>query len=241
MANSTVLKKIFIGTAGAVFITGFAVEQKAVAVGVNILNSGFESPAAPYQPADTQYYSINNITNWQIAGSAGVFNPSASAATSGSFSQPVPEGSQVAYNGGGSITQQLSTNLAANTTYNLSAYVGRRNDIAFSGYNVQLLAGNTVLASNNSVTPAAGTFTPVNVTYTSGSNDAALGQPLTISLIGNSGGQAEFDNVSLDASTPVPFEFSPGLGILALGALGAVTQLKSQVQKWKLKSVVSSQ
>lgn len=31
----------------------------------------------------------------------------------------------------------------------------------------------------------------------------------------------------------VPFEFSPGLGILALGACGAIAQLKSKVQKWK--------
>ncbi len=29
------------------------------------------------------------------------------------------------------------------------------------------------------------------------------------------------------------FEFSPGLGILTLGALGATAQLKRQVQKWK--------
>ncbi len=34
----------------------------------------------------------------------------------------------------------------------------------------------------------------------------------------------------------VPFEFSPGLGILALGAMGAIAQLKSQVQKLKLKT-----
>lgn len=31
----------------------------------------------------------------------------------------------------------------------------------------------------------------------------------------------------------VPFEFSPGLGILALGACGAIAQLKSKVKKWK--------
>ena len=40
------------------------------------------------------------------------------------------------------------------------------------------------------------------------------------------------DNVAL-SSTPVPFEFSPGLGILALGACSAMARLKNQVQKWK--------
>lgn len=33
--------------------------------------------------------------------------------------------------------------------------------------------------------------------------------------------------------TAVPFNFSPGLGILVLGAGGAIAQLNSQVQKWK--------
>lgn len=33
--------------------------------------------------------------------------------------------------------------------------------------------------------------------------------------------------------TEVPFDFSPGLGILIIGAWGAIAQLKSKVQKWK--------
>ncbi len=169
MTTSTVLKKILIGTAGAVFVTGFAVQEKAVAVGITVLNSGFESPAAPYHPDNGLYYSVNDISSWQISqgGSAGVFNPGASQASRGVISQPVPDGAQIAYNNGGTISQQLSTNLAPNTTYTLSLYVGRRNDISFPGYNVELLAGGTVLASNNSVTPNSGTFAPISFTYTS--------------------------------------------------------------------------
>lgn len=34
----------------------------------------------------------------------------------------------------------------------------------------------------------------------------------------------------------VPFGFSPGLGILGLGALGSIAGIKSKVQKWKLSS-----
>ncbi len=230
MTTSTVLKKILIGTAGAVFITGFAVQEKAVAVGITVLNSGFESP-------HVSSYTTNDITSWQASpnpgSSVGVFNITGST----SFNQGAPEGSQVAYSNGGTISQTVSANLAANTTYTLSLDVGSRNDIPFPGYNVELLAGNTVLASGNSVTPAPGTFAPISVTYTTSSSDALLGQPLTIGLLGNNGGQTEFDNVTLNAtSTPVPFEFSPGLGILALGALAATAQFKSQVQKWKLKT-----
>lgn len=43
----------------------------------------------------------------------------------------------------------------------------------------------------------------------------------------------ENDNHSYRSATPVPFEFSPGLGILALGACGAISQLKSAMQKQK--------
>jgi len=249
MTDSSVMKtlNILIGTAGAVFITGFAVEQKAVAVGVNILNAGFESPAAPRQSGG-YYYSINDITSWQVTpdqgSAAGVFNIPASVAGSGNnsmFNQSAPEGSQVAFNNGGTISQQLSTSLAPNTTYNLSAFVGRRNDLSFPGYNISLTAGGNVLAFNDSVTPAPGAFAPVNVTYTSSSSGTGIGQPLGISLIAKDGGQIDFDNVALNAtangtgSTPVPFDFSPGLGILALGAMGAIAQLKSQVVQ-KLKT-----
>jgi len=76
---------------------------------------------------------------------------------------------------------------------------------------------------------------------TSSSSGTGIGQPLGISLIAKDGGQIDFDNVALNAtangtgSTPVPFDFSPGLGILALGAMGAIAQLKSQVVQ-KLKT-----
>lgn len=46
---------------------------------------------------------------------------------------------------------------------------------------------------------------------------------------------ADIDNnhIQVLSSTPVPFEFSPGLGIMALGACGAIAQLKSKMQKLK--------
>lgn len=39
--------------------------------------------------------------------------------------------------------------------------------------------------------------------------------------------------VTAEPPTPVPFEFSPGLGILALGACGALAKLNSSVRKLK--------
>jgi hypothetical protein len=91
------------------------------------------------------------------------------------FNSSLPDGSQVAYNNAGSIFQALTFNLTTNTNYLLSVFVGRRNDAPFPGYNVELLAGNNVLASNNSVIPELGEFAEVLVQYTSASNNPFLG------------------------------------------------------------------
>ena len=48
------------------------------------------------------------------------------------------------------------------------------------------------------------------------------------------GGYSGTDSLQLNAEpNAVPFEFSPGLGILALGACTGIAQLRSKVQKWK--------
>ena len=44
---------------------------------------------------------------------------------------------------------------------------------------------------------------------------------------------AGFDNVTVSNATAVPFEFSPSMGILALGAWGAFSQLKSKLKNRK--------
>lgn len=46
-------------------------------------------------------------------------------------------------------------------------------------------------------------------------------------------GTALGTQLSFNSSTPVPYEFSPTLGILVLGGWGAATQLKKQLQKRK--------
>lgn len=46
-------------------------------------------------------------------------------------------------------------------------------------------------------------------------------------------GDAAFSASFSASATPVPFEFSPSLGILALGALGGLDQLKRKLQKRK--------
>lgn len=109
--------------------------------------------------------------------------------------------------------------------------------IQVSGLEVTLTPGRYWL----SVAPIGSGSGRSYVTTTSGAN--AVGTPP-----GNNGNsffnssyfgenftsrQADYSMGVAGTSTPVPFEFSPGLGILALGACGAISQLRSKMQKQK--------
>ena len=109
--------------------------------------------------------------------------------------------------------------------------LGQRLDLTLPDYNVELLAGNTTIASNNSVIPDPGTFAPISATYTSAANDPLLGELLTIRLSSPGGNpvfseQIGFDNVSLDASViPEPTTIMGSL--LASGLLFQIRRNKN--------------
>ncbi|HAJ59925.1 MAG TPA: hypothetical protein DCP31_12180 [Cyanobacteria bacterium UBA8543] len=141
----------------------------------------------------------------------------------------IPEGDNVAfsyvptYEGGPysigegvfGISQTLDTLLAANTTYTLSVDVGNPaayfsqvynvfNDFdGFPGYEVQLLAGGQVIATDhNSLCIADGAFGTSTLSFTTGSDSSYLGQNLGIRLINlneGPGTEVDFDNVQLTA------------------------------------------
>jgi len=207
------------------------------AASIFIANHSFEDPIAPQQ-GTTGFYTDNSspvpIGNWLNAHTTGaqqgVLDPTQSQNLTGNDIfyglQPVPDGNQVAYSNGGTIAQTLSAVLQPNTRYTLSAYIGRRKVLAFPANSIQLLAGSTTLVSSNTVTPAAGTFERVTVSYTSGGiGDPLIGQTLSIYLA-SFGIQTNFDNVTLDAS-PIP-EPSAILGLLGFGLLGIASKLQQK-------------
>lgn len=208
------------------------IPTSAKAASINILNPSFENPVAPLQP-DGQFYTVGSISDWTLnpSDTQGVFNPSASQISTGGntyYNQPVPDGNQVAFSNGGTISQQLSTVLQPNSQYTLGVSVGRRNNVSFPGYNIELLAGSTVLASNSSVIPNPGTFILVAVNYISGNSGSLIGQPLGIRL-SSPADQVNFDDVTLDVtSTPEP---SSVLGLMSLGILGVGSTLKRKFSK----------
>ncbi len=216
-----------------------AIPTQVKAASINILNHSFEGPEAPLNRFGGFSIGGGNINSWVASSTTGVLNPSKSDANATSdsiifdsyYDEPVPDGVQVAWgNEDATIFQRLSATLESNTKYTLGVYVGQRNRSGFVGYNIELLAGNTVLASNNSITPDPGTFSLVNVHYTSSNNDPLIGQALGIRL-SSSGIQTNFDNVTLDA-TAVP----EPLTILGVGtAIGFGTIFKRKIAKSKSK------
>jgi hypothetical protein len=195
---------------------------------LTVANNSFETPVVTAPSVSIS--STGLVGGWTFAGAQqGFFNPSLGETFSPGFgygpSPVLPDGNQVAYSNGGTISQTLSATLQTNTKYTLGVYVGRRQNVAFAGYNIELYAGGNLLASNNSITPAAGTFEYVTVDYTSGVSNPFLGQALEIRLTSN-GVQTNFDNITLDAaSIPEP---SAILGLLGFGLLGIASKLRQK-------------
>ena len=196
---------------------------------LTVANNSFETPIITAPSGFIS--STGSVEGWTFTGGQqGFANPVAAHNAGGSWYGPsptIPNGNQVAWSNGGTISQTLSATLQANTIYTLGAYVGNRLSLNFPGYNIGLYAGGNLLASNSGVTPADGTFAPVTVSYTSGIS-VTPGQALEIRLTSLSGFQAQtnFDNITLDvASIPEP---SAILGLLGFGLLGIASKLRQK-------------
>ncbi len=197
---------------------------------LTVANNSFETPIVTAPSGFIS--STGSVGGWTFTGGQqGFANPVAAHNAGGSWygSSPgiIPDGNQIAWSNGGTISQTLSGTLQTNTVYTLSAFVGNRLSVNFPGYSIGLYAGGNLLASNSGVTPADGTFAPVTVSYTSGIS-VTPGQALEIRLTSLSGFQAQtnFDNITLDAaSIPEP---SAILGLLGFGLLGIASKLRQK-------------
>ena len=216
-----------------------------------ILNGSFESPV--YDPA-TWYaygpgpYTTEAPTDWNITqfNWAGVWNPYTSANKSvwlgvphdySAYNQPVPDGTQVAWVNSGAMYQDTSAVLTAGTTYTVIAYVGQRDDYASGSGDVLLeTAGGQVLNSSGWATPTAGSFEPILFSYTAHNGDPNLGQGLSVWLE-NEGAQADFDEVSLTASSSTVPEPSALVGLASLGAMGLIRALATAEASSRVVSV----
>jgi hypothetical protein len=156
----------------------------ATASPVTVNNASFEAPALTCA-AGPACYILNSFTSWTVAsGQTGTFRPSVGV---GQEFTALPGGLQVAAIGngiaGGEIYHDLAATLAANTTYVLTFWVGRRSDFPFDpGYTVSLMANGSPLASAAGSSPAAGSFVQQTLSFTTGASPAQLGQTLRIDI-----------------------------------------------------------
>ncbi len=106
---------------------------------------------------------------------------------------------------GGVISQTLTENFDRNSTYELMVDIGnRKNSAGLADYEVRIKAGGVTLISDGSVSPAEGEYETLTLNLDGSSiaaESAAIGQPITIELVKNSGYQIVFDNVRMTATT----------------------------------------
>jgi hypothetical protein len=204
----------------------------AAASPITINNPSFETPALTCTPGPA-CYSLNVFDSWTVAsGQTGTFRPSVGP---GQEFTALPNGLQVAAIGneiaGGAIYQDLSATLAADTTYTLTFWVGRRSDFPFdSGYAVSLMANGSTLASATGASPAAGSFVQQTLSFATGASPAQLGQTLRIDVSAPfESAQADFDLFALDASpsTTVPEPSTFALLIIGLGIVACACRLRT--------------
>jgi hypothetical protein len=138
-----------------------------------IYTDSFENPALAVKQVGVPF-------GWAVMGQADAW-----AAVPGAFFS-IPDGTQVAYSNGGTLTRTIPTTLANDTSYDLSVDVGRRQDcpICLSAFNpvIQLFAGSTLLATATGTPPDTGTWQTWTLNYTSGAADVNAGQFLSIVL-----------------------------------------------------------
>jgi hypothetical protein len=204
----------------SLFVLAFSTSQ-AFANSIPIQNFSFETTNPLNIPCGPGCaYNNGPIPGWTTTGGQqGTWQPSSAYFTS------IPDGSLIAYSNGGTISQTLTSSLAANTDYTLTVAVGNRLDAIVNNfatiYMIQLFAGNTLLNSitGSNTTIPLGTFLDVSFNYMSGVTFPSGNLSIVLSSIGP---QSDFDNVRLTAnavSVPEPGTLAllaAGLGLMLL-------------------------
>jgi hypothetical protein len=173
----------------AALVTLFIGSGLAPASPITVVNSSFENPILGGPGAWT-----NSIPDWVITGFAGTFRPAV-----GTQVLSVPAGDQVAFLGNGaSIFQDLGVLAALGETYTLDLFAGTERTFAFGAYVIELLAGNTAIASRSGTNSQTDPFILISLAGT-GTGAGNLGVRITAT-----GGQPLFDEILVHDGTDVP-------------------------------------
>ena len=210
---------------GVLFLIPLLCAPSALALPVQIENPSFgTSPNSFVLEPNWGNYALG-ISGWSYSGNGiyGVWSPNQNA-----YNMNVPDGNSIGFidGGRGSIYQSLNHVLNPYTTLALSVDIGNRFSWGAPSYDVQLLAGDTVLAHSGAVMPTEGLFSNLNLTYLTKEDDP-FGSDLGIRIILYSDfGQLNFDNITLSndtttASVPEPTTMILlGVGLIGLAGFG---------------------
>jgi hypothetical protein len=217
-------------------------DHNAEGASITVQNASFETGTLPLNAGNgpfsqlivgsTLYATSGACADWTTSSTttnaaAGCFAPSAGGHN---WSSQWWTGNNIGYlqlSGAGtvSLSQTLSATLQDNTTYSLSALVGRREFTPSFNYAIQLWAGGTLLDSASDLALGSDSFASDSLTYFSGTSNPT-GQQLEIVLTSTYSGaftEAFFDDVSLSAEAaaapePATWGFA-GVGIIVLTLL----------------------
>jgi len=181
---------------GWYFVVGLVLSISTIAPAstedLAVANASFEDYVLPAGAATSDGVGLDSWTP-EPGNQVGVWNVSDLTDYPGG----APDGVNVAYSQGPSISQVLSDVVVEGMTYALTVEVGNSPCCAFLGYGVQLLANGVVLAEDaNSIPADPATFETVLVTYTSPPGDPNAGETLEIRLLAL-GPEVTFDDVTL--------------------------------------------
>lgn len=238
-------------------------ESQAQAAKIPLNNPGFEQPEQTTEPfPGAGFFDFETPTGWDLYDPNSLIPEDASIATpftggwkpSEAFFADIPEGEQIGTiflvpPGAGEVgfAQTSTAVIEPNKTYTLSASIlnppglpGAEAFAGFPGYRLELLAGDTVIASdNNTIFVEEGEFATATVSYSSLVDDTYLGDILGIRLIntnldnssgldGGNGIEVNFDDVKLSGvAVPEPISI---LGSIIIGAV-LLPLKKHRVQK----------
>lgn len=167
------------------------------AVPLTVANPSFESHEPFGFTSGLGSWNHGPIPGWvQPAGDSGSFQIAPSYMTT-------PDGLlSVWTHDGGIVAQNLSAAVTPGLTYTLIVAVGTEPGYSNNGYAVRLLAGNQILAEDNTIgTPSGPTgWYTSTVTYISPIGDIYAGQNLRIELEGTAS-EVVFDHVRLSDSS----------------------------------------
>jgi Bacterial Ig-like domain (group 3) len=187
------------------------------AASVTISNPSFETTTLPFNGGNGPYSNLiagstlaatgGTLANWTATSTTANAAAGGYAPTIGgvNWSASWWTGSNIGYlqvNSSGivSLSQTLSDTLQNNTTYTLSAKIGKRSLGASLNYSLQLWAGATMLSSAGNLALVNNSSGTDSLVYNSGPANSAAAQPLKIVLSSTWVAgltEAFFDDVSL--------------------------------------------